>query len=100
MELFKDLGDGLAVVTDSDGRVIRQLVTYTKKPNGTTRFGGFGGEVMAYATRKQAHAAADRMGWPKRCVREGRTHLETFYFLTYDGTYALACWDAPAALAY
>lgn len=94
-EFFKEYSNGLAVVLDSNGSVIRQLVSYKTHKNGTTSF-LCTGAALTYPTKKMAVHFCKKMGWPIKYVVSGESLGGRFWFIQYRefSNYALASWEA------
>ncbi len=90
--LFREFDTGQAVVLDSDGHVLRQLVKFQRK-NGRTRFDL--PVACIYQYKKEAVAACRSMGFPLDHVVSGENLASSFWFVQYDfrSDYAIACWD-------
>ena len=93
-DLFREFPEqGLAVVLDGSGNVLRQLVAFERLPSGRTKFRDYSAP-LCYPTKIRAKAAARQMGFPVANVTKGQSLIGDFYFIKYDPRYdyALACW--------
>ena len=92
--MIREFDNGMAVIQDASGDVLRQLVKFSRTKRGHTVFAQ-PGLALVFAYKKDAVTACRSMHWPQDRIERGENLASSFCFIRYDfrDNYALAVWE-------